>query len=223
MPLAQQNMVSNTRPKINNWRWTRSALAKQLFVYCRWLHVYISTTLLCILLFFCLTGLTLNHPNWTGTPEHKVDKIYLPASILPSLKNPNTATIVLLEKQIEQLTQLRNPRSIDADWSLAEVSFDYPLPGGYVFVIAHLDQASLSMEYQRGSPLSLINDLHKGRHSGQAWSWLIDLSAIAIMLFSISGLVILLQHKRQRISGLFAVLLGFAAPWLVYALMVPTY
>jgi uncharacterized protein len=36
----------------------------QIYKWARWLHVYISTGTLLLVLFFSLTGITLNHPDW---------------------------------------------------------------------------------------------------------------------------------------------------------------
>src|SRR4051794_3003263 len=38
----------------------------------RWLHIYLSMFGLAAVLFFSVTGLTLNHPDWFGEPERRV-------------------------------------------------------------------------------------------------------------------------------------------------------
>ena len=50
--------------------------------------------------------------------------------------------------------------------------------------------------------VAVINDLHKGRDTGKAWSALINASAIAPAVISLTGLVLLLYLKRRRIPGL---------------------
>ena len=117
-----------------------------------------------------------------------------------------------LQSWVNHRSGLNHPRSIDADWELGEISFDYPVPAGYVFVTVIIDDGVALIESKNGSLLALLNDLHKGRHSGAAWSWLIDISAGLIALFSITGLAILLQHKRHRAGGLLAILAGTLAP-----------
>ena len=39
--------------------------------------------------------------------------------------------------------------------------------------------------------VAYLNDLHKGRQAGQAWSWFIDIFAIACFLFALTGLLLL--------------------------------
>ena len=38
----------------------------------RWLHIHLSMFGLAVVLFFSVTGLTLNHPDWFGEPERRV-------------------------------------------------------------------------------------------------------------------------------------------------------
>jgi hypothetical protein len=41
-----------------------------------------------------------------------------------------------------------------------------------------------------------LNDLHKGRNSGGLWSFIIDLSAFLMIVFSITGLLLALAQRR---------------------------
>ena len=43
---------------------TRRWLQRQLAVWSRWLHIYLSLISFGAILFFSVTGLTLNHPDW---------------------------------------------------------------------------------------------------------------------------------------------------------------
>ncbi len=208
--------------KSKPWRWTKTPRAKSLFQWSRWLHVYLSTALFTLLLFFSVTGITLNHPQWaadTSAPEELSTDI--PGSIRNQLLSQSGAALDGLTDHIALTTGLSDPRSIDVDWELGEIEFDYPLPAGYAFVIAELDSGTLLIEHKQGSLLALLNDLHKGRHTGPAWSWLIDISAAVISIFAITGMIILLQHKRYRRAGLSAALAGTLLPWLYYWLYVP--
>ena len=48
----------------------------------------------------------------------------------------------------------------------------------------------------------LVNNLHKGRGTGAAWSWVIDLSAAVLLVCGVTGLWLLWYVKRRRWSGL---------------------
>ena len=43
---------------------TGKALRRWLALWSRWLHIYLSMFGLAVILFFSVTGLTLNHPDW---------------------------------------------------------------------------------------------------------------------------------------------------------------
>ena len=58
----------------------------------------------------------------------------------------------------------------------------------------------------------LPNDLHKGRNTGPAWAWFIDVFAIACIVFTVTGLFLLQMHARQRPT---------TWPWVGLGLLVP--
>ena len=66
--------------------------------------------------------------------------------------------------------------------------------------------------------VGVLNDLHKGRNSGRAWAWLIDLSGVLLALVSATGLWLLWYVRRRRATGLWTgvagVLAMLAAWWL---------
>ena len=204
------------------WQWTKLALAKQIFSLCRWLHIYVSTALFSLLVFFCITGITLNHANWFSNDgeQRQVSKI-LPEQLKKSLINQDKTALFDLQQYVEKLIQLNKVRSIDVDSDIGEISFDYPIPAGYVFVSVFVEAGEIEIEQKSGSMVSLLNDLHKGRHSGEFWSWLIDISALLILFFSVTGFVILLQNNKRRSKGIFFMVFGTIAPWLGYLAWVP--
>jgi hypothetical protein len=186
------------------------------------LHIYVSTALFSLLVFFCFTGITLNHAAWfSNDGEQQITTIPLPQLLLSSLNNDDELALFNLQQHIEKLIGLDQVRSIDVDKDVGEISFDYPIPAGYVFVTVFLDSSEIEIEQKSGSLIGLLNDLHKGRHSGVFWSWLIDISAGLMLIFSLTGFVILLQNNKRRVKGIIYLLLGSLAPWLAYLLMVP--
>ena len=62
--------------------------------------------------------------------------------------------------------------------------------------------------------ISYLNDLHKGRNTGAAWSWFIDLFAVACFVFCVTGLVLLQLHVARRPATWPMVGLGFVIPLL---------
>src|SRR4051812_8291779 len=50
----------------------RRRIAIRTAAITRWLHIYLSMFGLAAVLFFSVTGLTLNHPDWFGETERRV-------------------------------------------------------------------------------------------------------------------------------------------------------
>ncbi len=70
-------------------------------------------------------------------------------------------------------------------------------------------------------PVAILNDLHKGRDTGAAWSNVIDISAILMCLVSLSGLVLIFFLYKRRASGLMALAIGALLCFIVYTVWVP--
>jgi len=204
---------------INNKPWLKTTKAKQVFSFSRWLHIYISCALFTLLLFFCVTGVTLNHANWTGSSSSHIETFNLPDDIIVKVNGEYQLTKI--QKFLEQTTGLSSPRSIDVALDLGEITYDYPLPAGYAFITVFIEENEVEVEQSKGSLLALVNDLHKGRYSGKVWSWLIDISAMLIALFTLTGIVILFQNAKHRRKASFILFIGALTPVVIYLFAVP--
>lgn len=212
-----------SKPKLSQWQWVKHPTAKRLFTLCRWLHVYVSSALLGLVLLFAITGFTLNHADWFDSrADSGVLEYPLPVELLNTLQNtPHNQTALL-----EYLTQshgLNHPRAVEVDLDAEEITLDYPLPAGYAFVTVLLGDELMELEYQNGTVIAWLNDLHKGRHTGAVWSWIIDGSALLMTLFALTGTVILLQNRKYRSTGSLSVLAGLLAPWLIAVFWIPSF
>lgn len=213
-----------TKNKKKQWQWTKHSLAKRLFSFFRWLHIYLSTATFSLLIFFSVSGFTLNHTEWFDSDGHQgIEKNIIPQELQSTLSNQTTLPISSITAYIRTEYGLQQPKSVDMDMEMGEITLDYPIPSGYVFITLFIESGEMDVEYQTGTLISLLNDLHKGRHSGNTWSLVIDISAWIIIFFSIAGLIILLQHRKRRLSGLLTVLAGTLSPVLIYLLWVPSF
>ena len=82
---------------------------------------------------------------------------------------------------------------------------------------AWLDEAEVAMFLQDRSASALqakdglvavMNDLHKGRDSDKSWKWVIDVSAVFLVLVSLSGLLIQLFQRKRRTRALIVAAAG---------------
>ena len=87
-----------------------------------------------------------------------------------------------------------------------------PRPGGDAWV--SVDRASGRVTSERTSRglVSYLNDLHKGRNAGPAWGWLIDVFAVACLVFSATGLAPLQMLARNRRATWALVAAGVLVP-----------
>ena len=56
--------------------------------------------------------------------------------------------------------------------------------------------------------MAVINDLHKGRHSGSSWRWLIDLSGIGLAAVALTGVVLQFFLRKRRRSAFVSAAVG---------------
>ncbi len=69
--------------------------------------------------------------------------------------------------------------------------------------------------------IAVLNDLHKGRDTGLAWSILIDASAIVLTFISLTGLVLLFYLELRRLPGLAVAIIGTIIVLALFLLGVP--
>ena len=198
---------------------------RALYSTSRALHIYISTALFFLLILFCVSGIVLNHVDWlkndksnghvTATiPAELVTKANAQLNTLPSLYPE-------IEAYLATQYSLTKVKSIEWEKEDALVMLDYPLPAGFAYAELDFTTGELNLDYQTGGFLSLIGDLHKGRYTGEVWSWVIDISAVLMIVFAITGMIILFQNRKKRLAGIWITVLGIATPLVIYLCWVP--
>lgn len=178
-----------------------------------------STALFSLMIFFCITGITLNHLDWVSqSKEPEVWQDQIPAEVLEDFKQPISESLL---DWLSAQHSLATPTNIEWDEETKEVMLDYAHPAGFAFVIVDSTTGNYSIDYQKGSIWLIANDLHKGRHAGAVWSWLLDLSAVFMVLFSVTGLILLWQNRPKRKLGIVLTLAGTLTPILLFFVFVP--
>ena len=191
----------------------------------RWLHIYLSMVSFGILFFFAVTGITLNHPDWFFD-ESQVQVEYSGAVERTWLGEMDSEGTRQKVDQLAIVEHLRSKHQIKgalkefmADEFQCIVSFKGPGYSADAFI--DTEDGRYSMEEMKLGFVPVINDLHKGRDTGQIWSWVIDLSALLMVLVSVSGLVLILFIKRRRTPGLVFLVTGMIVSYLIYHFFVP--
>ncbi|QSR18961.1 hypothetical protein CA833_17485 [Novosphingobium sp. KA1] len=195
------------RKKSRKWR---NWWVKQLHSW-HWISAAIS---LAVMLFFAVTGITLNHAASIPAEPIVTERS---ARLEPSVLRALTAKSDDAPLPAPVAEAVRNAVGLDAagkpgEWSDAEVYVALPRPGGDAWVSIDRATGKVSAEVTDRGWISYLNDLHKGRNSGSAWFWFIDLFAVACLLFTITGLFLLQVHARHRRSTWPIVIAGIALP-----------
>jgi hypothetical protein len=150
---------------------------------------------------FTVTGITLNHASAiSAEPRVSSGEAELPENLRATLAAAKADALPAdIADWAEDAFDL-SLRDATAEWSEEELYLSAPGPGRDAWV--SIDRASGAVKYEsteRGW-LAYFNDLHKGRNTGIAWIVFIDVVAVAVLFFSLTGLVLLWIQARQRTS-----------------------
>ena len=200
-------------------------------MWARRLHVYISMALLLVVLFFSVTGITLNRPELfeASKPNIQSHTLTLPSHLF-SIQNdrlePNAAAFQSF--LVEQAGVSGKPSGLDVyaeiedgELVVGEVSMDFKGPGYNASVFADLVMATVEVETTDYGIIALLNDLHKGRNSGEVWKWFIDITALLMIFFVVTGVCLLLPKKKTLNTSIKWMLFGSILSWFIYFVAVP--
>lgn len=203
---------------------TRASRSRGVFGTVRQWHWISSALCLIGMLLFALTGITLNHAAAISA-EAKVRTVELivPAEVLARLTLPEDGKAPLpanLREWLKDRHGLLIAADAAAEWDELEIYVSLPRPGGDAWLSLDLNSGELLYERTDRGWISYLNDLHKGRNSGLAWSWFIDIFAAACVVFCMSGLLLLYRHSGTRPSTWPLVGMGLVIPLLLVVLFV---
>jgi hypothetical protein len=164
-------------------------------------HWISSAVCLVGMLLFAVTGITLNHASRIeGDPQVDNRTLELPATLLPAFSDVAADRAPLPPAVVDWLSDALDIAigTREAEWSDGEIYLSMPGPGRDAWL--SIDRTTGAVEYERTDRgwVSYLNDLHKGRNTGPAWGWFIDVFAIACVVFTVTGLFLLQLHARQR-------------------------
>ncbi|MBY6223461.1 PepSY-associated TM helix domain-containing protein [Ferrimonas balearica] len=199
--------------------------SKPVQQWSRTLHIYVSMSLLLVVLFFAITGVTLNRPEWfVGEPQRIESELPLSPALLTAdtLRQPSGEQALLdVLRQQGGLKGLASPLQIyteveDGELVEGEVTLDFKGPGYDASVYIDLLEPVAEVSVTDYGTVAWLNDLHKGRNTGAAWHWFIDLSAVLMVLFVLTGVVLLVPKKRTLRTAMAWTLVGSGATVSLY-------
>jgi len=168
-----------------------------------------------ILLFFAVTGFTLNHAELlSGAPR---STRYSGSVQQPWLKAPAKLEIVEYLRAHHAIKGAMSEFRVDD----SQLTVAFRGPGYSADAIIDRATGKYDLTELRMGAVAVMNDLHKGRDSGPGWSWMIDISAALMTLVSITGLALIFFLPKRRSSGLILAAVGILLCLIVYRVWVP--
>jgi uncharacterized protein len=210
---------------------TNSLKNKKVQLWARRLHIYISMALLLVVLFFSITGITLNRPHLYVSKKPQIEHHILPI--------PDRFFVLTQEQFSVDKPQLLNYLAVEGNLSgepsaiqmfseveegelvEGEISMDYKGPGFNSTVFIDLVTKEADIETTQYGLIAVLNDLHKGRNSGAVWAWFIDISALLMVFFALTGVCLLVPKKKSFALGLKWTAFGSIVTVLIYVFAVP--
>jgi hypothetical protein len=164
---------------------------KPLLAFSRFIHVYVSMALLTLMIFFSITGVTLNHPEWFADNQADVTEadFIMPAELLAPKNEGNLLNFLIQENYL-------NGNRLSIEREDGELFITDKGPGAYLSLTIDLNSGDTYKEATDYGYWALLNDLHKGRNSGLFWRFIIDLSAVLMIVFSLTGFILALAQRR---------------------------
>ena len=186
----------------------------------RWLHIYLSMVSFAVVLFFAVTGLTLNHAEWFAG---QVRETHYTGSMAAGWLRPAGGAEPDKLAIVEKLRTAHGIHGAVSDFRVDpdEVSVSFKGPGYAADAFIDRDKDTYELVETKNGVVAVLNDLHKGRDTGSGWAWVIDGSAVLLTLVSLTGLVLLFFVYKRRVSGLVLAAAGAVVCWLIYLRFVP--
>lgn len=174
---------------------------RDFYRHARYVHGWLSAFAFLTLVFFSVTGLLLNHPDWFEPAQDETSHVItLPKELLKSIEgkeNPSDEILDYVRSKQDLVGRYKSSEVMDG-----EVMIHLESPAGSSDVWVTLDNAEAEITTKPASTVSLINELHRGKNASTAWSWMIDISAVLILLLSIAGYILFLSIKTRLVTHL---------------------
>ena len=168
----------------------------------RVLHIYSAMPVLLLMLFFAITGIYLNHPDWDKTRSHK-QQITVPApSWLSNADNWENNYQQHGLRLLQWLDAQHNIRAtkFEIEWDQYDRLLILTLdsPAGNTVIETTIDDALIAIDQRQLSTLAMLNNVHRAKHTTGLWLYLSDASAVAMVLFCLSGFWLVVINRLQR-------------------------
>ncbi len=204
--VAEENRLKKTSTQtiLHRLAGRLSYRKSDFYRHTRHVHAWLSAFAFLSLIFFSATGLLLNHPDWFATSTDEVTvELALPADVISkaqTLENPAVLLLDSIRQQPVPQPLLGAFKSSD----LVDGEFDMRLEGvkGHTDIAVMLDTGHTEIKITPASTIDVINNLHRGKNAGLVWQWVIDISAVLILILSLAGYILFFSLRKRKAMSL---------------------
>ncbi len=186
--------VRRRRGSIATQKWTRIV------------HVYTSMLSLLVVLFFAITGVTLNHPDWTF--GGKIERATATGKLPDAWNAGGKVDWFVIAEHLRAQNQVRGVVDVkEGDVTDASITFKGPAYQADAFI---QEDGAYELTVETQGAMAVINDLHKGRNTRTSWRWLVDVSGIGLAVVSLTGIFLQFFLRKRRRSAFLSAAVGGA-------------
>ena len=168
----------------------------------RSLHSWTSMISMLLVLFFAVTGLTANHGSWVGDGH-----VTTATGTLPTAAHGSAGWDFLAVSEYLRSTGITGTVT-DYGTTGDQGRISYHGPGYEASAFFDVTSGAYTLTTTSYGVVGIINDLHKGRHTSPFWNAAIDVSAVVLVLVTLTGLVLQLLIERRRRTALILLAIG---------------
>ena len=153
--------------------------------------------------FFSLTGVLLNHPDWTLGIRPKT--VETKGALDPGLlAKPDWIAVEAHLRAKDGLQGIAGEDQADD----REASLRFSGPAYTADVTIDRKTGAYTVKTERQGIVALLGDLHRGKDAARPWSWAVDASGYFLTLISLTGLGMVFFLKKVKAKALVTALAG---------------
>ena len=190
-------------------------LSKSVNQWNRTLHVYLTMAALVMLLFYSMTGLMLNHPDWFGldSPRTVEKKLTVPADLLKGRGQ------MWLFEYLRKSGEAKGEMSSFDDSDKDTLRVQFTMPGrksDYVITVA---TGETTATHELRGITGVLGDLHTGKSVSFFWKRVIDATGLLLLIASLTGVLLWTTLPKRRKYGLLVLAVSLLMVGVVYWVM----
>ncbi len=198
-----------------------SALKRRSHFWVRWIHVYTSMLALILMLFFGVTGVTLNHPDWSISDSERLTDstgILPPERLLGSVEG--TEVLIAVSEYARSDLGVSG-EVVDFGLEQPDGFINYRSPGYAADLFFDAATGDYQLTTRQQGFVGVMNALHAGRDAGSGWKLVIDVSGILLTVIAVTGIAIQLFMRKRRRSALTVMFAGALLTILLILIAMP--